>query len=153
VDDLAKRFPEDTAVRFSYVPAIRALLALNQRESAKAIERLQMAAPYELGVPPSAFQGTFGTFYPIYVRGLAYLASRRGADAAREFQKIVDHPGRVFNDPVGAVARLQLGRAFALSGDTMKAKAAYADFFELWNSADVDIPILQEARAESVALR
>jgi tetratricopeptide (TPR) repeat protein len=125
--DLETRFPEDTAVRFSYVPALRALLALNQGEPAKAVEQLRVAIPYELGTAPSSFFGFFGTFYPIYLRGEAYLAANRGAEAAAEFQKILDHRAIVFSDPIGALARLQLGRAFALSGDKIKAKAAYQD--------------------------
>jgi tetratricopeptide (TPR) repeat protein len=91
-DDLEKRFPEDTAARFSYLPTVRALLALNQKEPAQAIEQLRRGVPYELGAPPSAFQGTFGTFYPIYVRGLAYLAAHQGAQAATEFKKISRPP-------------------------------------------------------------
>src|SRR5712691_8539824 len=89
--DLETRFPEDTAVRFSYLPALRALLALNQGEPAKAVELLRVAVPFELGTSPSSFLGFFGTFYPIYVRGEAYLAARQGAEAAAEFQKILDH--------------------------------------------------------------
>src|ERR1022692_2658361 len=115
-DDLGKRFPEDTAVRFSYLPVLRALLALKSGEPAKAIELLQIAAPYEFGSPPSAF-GAFGALYPIYVRGEAYLAANQGAEAAAEFQKILDHRGIVVNDPIGALARWRLGKALALSGD------------------------------------
>ena len=150
--DLETRFPEDTAVRFSYVPALRALLALNQGEPAKAVELLRVAVPYELGTPPSSFFGFFGTFYPIYVRGEAYLAAHQGAEAAAEFQKILDHRGIVVSDPIGALAHLQLGRAFALSGDTAKAKAAYQDFLTLWKDADSDIPILKQAKAEYAKL-
>jgi tetratricopeptide (TPR) repeat protein len=153
VDGLEKRLPEDTAVRFSYAPTVRALLALNEGQPARAVERLQMAAPFELGAPPSAFQGTFGTFYPIYVRGLAYLASRQGVQAAHEFQKILDHPGIVFNDPVGAAARVQRARALSLTGNTAEAKTGYEDFFKLWKDADSDIPVLQQAKAEYARLR
>ncbi|HLW80236.1 MAG TPA: serine/threonine-protein kinase, partial [Terriglobia bacterium] len=135
-NDLEKRFPEDTAVRFIYLPALRAHLALNQGEPAKALERLQIAFPYEAGAPPSSSFGFYGTFYPVYVRGEAYLAERRGAEAAAEFQKILDHRGIVVSDPVGAAARVQLGRAYVLSGDTAKAKAAYQDFLTLWKDAD-----------------
>jgi tetratricopeptide (TPR) repeat protein len=151
--DLETRFPEDTAVRFSYVPALRALLALNQGEPAKAVEQLRVAIPYELGTAPSSFFGFFGTFYPIYLRGEAYLAANRGAEAAAEFQKILDHRAIVFSDPIGALARLQLGRAFALSGDKIKAKAAYQDFLTLWKDADSDLPILKQAQAEYAKLR
>jgi eukaryotic-like serine/threonine-protein kinase len=152
-NDLEIRFPEDTAVQFSYLPVIRARLALNRGNPSKAIELLQTAVPHELGVPPSAISGLFGALYPIYVRGEAYLAEHRGSEAAVEFQKVLDHPGIVVADPIGALARLQLGRAFTLSGDKRKAKAAYEDFLTLWKDADADIPILRQAKAEYAELR
>jgi DNA-binding winged helix-turn-helix (wHTH) protein/tetratricopeptide (TPR) repeat protein len=152
-DDLEKQFPEDTAVRFSYLPSIRALLALNRKERAKAIGLLQIAVPYELGAPRSSLQGNFGSLYPIYVRGEVYLAAHQGAEAAMEFQKIVDHPGIVLIDPIGALAHLQLGRAYALAGDTTKAKVAYQDFLSLWKDADVDIPIFKQAKMEFAQLQ
>ncbi|HMC58495.1 MAG TPA: hypothetical protein VKJ01_04825, partial [Candidatus Solibacter sp.] len=153
-NDLEKRFPEDTAVRFTYVPAIRALLALDHREPAKAIDLLQITVPYDLGGPPCDVPpGYFGMLYPVYVRGLAYLALHRGAEAATEFQKILDHRGIVISDPIGALAHLQLGRALVLSGDTAKAKTAYQDFLTLWKDADPDIPIFKRARAEYAKLR
>jgi eukaryotic-like serine/threonine-protein kinase len=96
--DLERRFPEDTGVRFSYLPVLGALVALNHGEPAKAIELLQVAVPYELGVPPSAMIGFFAAFYPIYVRGEAYLAEHKGAEAAVEFQKVLDHRGIVISD-------------------------------------------------------
>ena len=147
-NDLERRFPEDTPVRFCYTPVLRALLALNRDEPSKAVELLQIAVPYELGAPPSSFYGFFGTFYPAYVRGEAYLAAHQGAEAAREFQTILDHRGIVVSDPIGALAHLQLGRADALSGDKTKAKSAYQDFLTLWKDADPDIPILKQAQAE-----
>src|SRR4029453_15322363 len=110
------RFPEDTLVKFSYLPALRALLALNRLETAKAIDLLEIAGPYEMGDHSDASVGFSGPLYPVYVRGLAYLVAHQGADAAREFQKILDHRGIVVTDPIGALAHLQLGRAFALSG-------------------------------------
>ena len=87
------------------------------------------------------------------MRGEAYLAAHQVAEAAAEFQKILNHPGIVFADPVGAVARLQLGRAFALAGDKTKAKAAYQDFLTLWKDADPDIPILKQAKSEYTRLQ
>jgi hypothetical protein len=92
------------------------------------------------------------SLYPVYVRGLAYLALHQGADAAAEFQKILDRRGIVVSDPIGALARLQLGRALAMSPDKTKAKAAYQDFLRLWKDADSDIPILQQAKAEYARL-
>jgi predicted Zn-dependent protease len=151
-NDLERRFPEDTSVRFNYLPTLRALLTLERREPAKAIEQLQIAIPYELGAPRSLVHGRFGALYPIYVRGEAYLVEKKGTEAAAEFQKILDHRGIVVSDPVGAVARLQLGRAYALSGDTTKAKRAYQDFFTLWKDADPDIQILKQAKVEYAKL-
>ncbi len=150
--DLEKRFPEDTAVRFTYVPTLRAVLALNKGEPRKAIELLQTAVPYDLAVPGSWF-GFFGFMYPAYVRGEGYLAANQGIEAAAEFQKILDHRGLVFSDPVGAVAHLQLGRALAMSGDKTKAKTAYEDFLTLWKEADRDIPVLKQAQAEYARIR
>ena len=147
-NDLETRFPDDTAVTFSYLPVLRALFTLSDNEPWKAIEQLQAAAPYDLGSPPSSFYGFFGAMYPVYVRGLAYLAAHRGAEAAAEFQKILDHRGIVLSDPIGAVARVQLGRAFAASGEVQKATLAYQDFLTLWKDADREIPILKQANAE-----
>ena len=92
------------------------------------------------------------SLYPVYVRGQAYLAARNGAAAAGEFQKILDHRGIVLNLPLGALAHLQLGRAYALSGDTAKARSAYQNFFNVWKDADPDIPILKEAKVEYAKL-
>ena len=151
-DDLEKRFPEDTCVKFEYVPELRALLALNRNDPAKAIELLQVAAPYELGTPRSSFHAIYGVLYPIYVRGEAYLALHQGTQAAAEFQKILDHRGIVISDPVGALARLQIARAYAMSGDQAKGKTAYQGFLKLWKDADPDIPVLQQAKAEYLRL-
>ena len=98
------------------------------------------------------FNGYFGTLYPIYVRGLAYLAAQQPVEAAAEFQRIVDHRSIVLVDPIDAFARLQLARALALSGDTVKAKAAYQDLLSLWNAADPDVSLLKQARAEYAKL-
>ena len=148
VSDLAKRFPEDTIVRFNYLPMIHAAAAI--QSGTKAIEALVPAAPHELGNPaPSvAF-----ALYPVYLRGEADVAAHQGGAAATEFQKILDHPGVVTNEPIGALARLGLGRAYALSGDAAKAKSAYQDFFALWKDADPDIPILKEAKSEYAKLQ
>jgi eukaryotic-like serine/threonine-protein kinase len=155
MEDLSRRFPEDTIVRFTYVPTIRALVALNHSQPSKAIELLETSISYEGGTPiegGSEFLLGAGTLYPAYVRGLAYLATRQGAEAAAEFQKILDHRGIVICDPIGALAHLQLGRAYALSGDKTKAKSAYQDFLTLWDDADPDIPILKQAKAECAKL-
>ena len=118
-----------------------------------AIELLQRARPYDPGVPPSISPMFIGPLYPVYVRGLAYLAAHRASEAAEEFQRILDHRPIVVSDPIGALAHLQLGRAYVLSGDTTKAKSAYMDFLTLWKDADVDIPIFEQARAEYARLQ
>ena len=150
--DLEKRFPEDISVRFSYIPSIRALLALNRREPTKAVELLEVSVPYELGAPHSSMHGFFGAMYPLYVRGMAYLAAQQGREAAAEFQKILDHPGIVVSDPIGALARLQLGRSYLVSGDRTRAKSAYRDFLNLWKDADREIPIFKQAKSEYTSL-
>ncbi|MCU1292778.1 MAG: serine/threonine protein kinase, partial [Bryobacterales bacterium] len=152
-NDLERRFPEDTSVTFTYLPTLRATFALNSRAPAQAIEFLQPVAPYELATPGIAFFGFYGGLYPAYIRGEIYLASHQGAKAAAEFQKILDHRGIVLGDPLGAMARLQLGRAFVSSGDKSKAKTAYEDFLTLWKDADPGIPILKQARAEFARLQ
>jgi hypothetical protein len=101
-----------------------------------------------MGAPASSFFGSFGALYPVYVRGEAYLASHKGAEAAAEFQKVLDHRGIVAGDPIGALARWRRGEALALSADTAKAKTAYQDFLSLWKDADLDIPILKQAKAD-----
>jgi len=155
IDDLSKRFPEGTIVRFTYVPTLRALLALDRRQPSLAVELLQTTIPYEGGTPVEGGSDVLlgaGNLYPAYVRGVAYLAARRGQEAAAEFQKILDHRGIVMSDPVGALAHLQLGRAYALAGEKGKASAAYQDFLTLWKDADPDIPVLKQAKAESANL-
>jgi len=147
-DDLEQRYPQDTAVRFSYVPTLHAVLALDRGDPLKAIESLQIAAPFEFGTQRSTFHGNFGALYPIYMRGNAYLANHQGSEAIAEFQKVLDHRGIVVSDPIGAVARLQLARAYAMNGDNVRAKAAYQDFLSLWRTADPDIPILKQTKAE-----
>jgi len=155
-DDLERRFAEDTSVRYSYLPVLRALLALKRDPNGGAlpnvIELLRNTIPNERGTPRSAVHGHFGALYPVYVRGLAYLAAHQGPEAAAEFQKVIDARTIVVSDPIGALAHLQLGRALAMSGDTAKAKAAYQDFLTLWNNADNDIPILIAAKKEGAAL-
>jgi predicted Zn-dependent protease len=147
---MVKRFPEDTIVQFNYAPTMRAQLDLNRNDAAKAIERLRAAAPYELGVAGSS---TFSSnLYPVYVRGEAYLAAKQGAPAAAEFRKILEHRGVVINEPIGALAHLGLGRAYALQGDKAKARTAYHDFLALWKDADPDIPILIAAKDEFAKL-
>ena len=155
-DDLSRRFPEGTIVRFTYLPTLRALLALNRRQPANAVELLQTAISYEDGTTiegGSEFLLGAGNLYSAYVRGMAYLAARRGREAAAEFQKILEHRGIVISDPIGALAQLQLGRAYALAGDKDKARTAYQDFLALWRNADPDIRTLEQAKVEYAKLK
>ncbi len=142
--ELNKRYPADTAMKFEVLPELRAA-AILQRDPRKAIEILAVSRPYELG--PSAL------LYPAYFRGYAYVALRQGSAAAPEFQKIIDHPGLIQMDPIGALAHLGLGRAYVLAGDTDKARSAYRDFLTLWKDADPGIPILKQAKAEYAKLQ
>ncbi|MBB5060481.1 tetratricopeptide (TPR) repeat protein [Granulicella aggregans] len=142
-DHLEKHFPMDTKIRLRQVPTLRALVALNQQNPAEALELLQLAAPIELGGIPDA----------VYIRGNAFLALGRGREAAVEFQKIIGHRGILINEPTGALALLQIARAYALSGEITRAKIAYEQFLNLWQNADPDIAILRQARREYSALR
>jgi serine/threonine protein kinase/tetratricopeptide (TPR) repeat protein len=151
-DDLGKRFPEDTVVQFNYLPTLRAKLALLRSKPQEALVILGVASPYELGLPALSFYN-WPNLYPVYVRGEAYLATHQGSEAAAEFQKILDHRGIVLNEPIGALAHLQLGRAYALQGDTAKAKATYQDFLTLWKDADPDIPIFIATKSEYTKLK
>ncbi len=121
-DELGKRFPEDTVVRYNYLPTLNAQLALTQKDASNAVATLQNAAPYELG-----YVGNL-SLCPIYVRGEAYLAVHQGTEAAAEFQKILDHRGIVLNSPISALAHLQIGRAYAMQGDTGKGQGGLSGF-------------------------
>jgi tetratricopeptide (TPR) repeat protein len=148
LEALQKSEPTNTLLNVYWVPVIEASIAIAQQAPNRAIVALEPALPYELGGPPP---GT--AMYPPYIRGLAYLAQKNGPAAAAEFQKFLDHPGIVQNFPLGALAHLQLARAYAVSGDTVKAKTAYQDFLALWKDADPDIPILKEAKSEYAKLQ
>ena len=149
-EELQKKFPADTLVLFDYVPMIRAATMLHKGDAGAALEALSAAEPYELGHTNPTF--TFA-LYPVYLRGMAFLAAKQSERAAAEFQRILDHRGVVGNEPMGALAHLGLGRACAMSGDSEKAKAAYRDFLDLWKNADPDVPILKEAKAEYARLK
>jgi DNA-binding winged helix-turn-helix (wHTH) protein/tetratricopeptide (TPR) repeat protein len=148
--ELDKTFPQDTLVQSYWLATIRAAIALSRSNAKKALELLQGAARYELAVSSPT---ELATMYPVYLRGYAYLLADQGKEAAAEFEKFIGHPGVVLNFPLGALAHLGLARAYALSGDTGKAKTAYQDFFGLWKDADPDIPILKEAKAEYTKLQ
>jgi eukaryotic-like serine/threonine-protein kinase len=148
--DVAKRFPQNTTVQFLYLPMVHAATALHSGDGQRAVNALAASAPYELGETNAAF--TFA-LYPVYLRGEAYLAVKNGSAAAGEFQKILDYAGVVGNEPIGALAHLGLARAYALSGETAKARAAYQDFLTLWKNADPDNSILKQAKAEYAKLK
>jgi eukaryotic-like serine/threonine-protein kinase len=159
-DDLDNRFPLDTQMQSLWLPAIRAQVALDQKNTASALNTLQKASLIEFGNIP--FVSNISCLYPTYVRGEAYLAAGQGSSAAAEFQKILDHNGIVWNCWTGALARLGVARANALQSKTARgadadaararALAAYKDFLTLWKDADSDIPILKEAKAENSKL-
>jgi serine/threonine protein kinase/tetratricopeptide (TPR) repeat protein len=151
--DLVKRFPEDTFVKFTYAPVLRALASQGKGKFADSVERLEITRSYELAVNGLNYPYLIlGGLHSAYVRGQAFMAARGNAEAGAEFQKILNHRGIVGSDPIGALAHLQLGRVFVLSGDKIKAKAAYEAFLAVWNEADRDVPILKSAKAEYARL-
>jgi predicted Zn-dependent protease len=148
VSDLAREFPFDTILNQVWLPVAQATNDIQRNHPLEAIARLESAAPYELGGPP------FGAVYwPIYIRGEAFLKARDGVKASAEYQKILDHRGIDPTSPLYSLAQLGVGRAYALQGDTPKARAAYQDFLALWKDADSDIPILKAAKAEYEKLK
>ena len=149
LEALQKSEPTNTYLKVYWFPVIEASIAMAQQEPDRAVVALEPPLPYELGSPPPPTS----TMYPAYIRGLAYLAQKNGPAAAAEFQKFLDHPGIIQNFLLSSLAHLQLGRAYVVSGDAAKAKAAYTDFLTLWKDADPDIPILKEAKAEYAKLQ
>ena len=147
VDELNKRFPSDTLLQRYWLPTLRGAIALARGNPSEALDVLRTVS-YELGGPPVP-----AVLYPPYLRGEAYIATHRGREAAAEFQKILDHRGIVVNFPLGALAHLQIARAYTLQGDTRKARTAYQDFLALWKDADPDIPVLMQAKAEYAKLK
>jgi tetratricopeptide (TPR) repeat protein len=150
---IAERLGVDYITTESYLPVLRALAELVRGKPVDAVERLQIALRYELAANGLYFGHLYlGDLHSAYVRGEAFVALHQYPEAAAEFQKILDHRGIVGSDPIGALAHLQLGRVFALSGDKTTAKAAYQAFLELWKDADPAIPVLKSAKAEYARL-
>jgi tetratricopeptide (TPR) repeat protein len=149
VKELERDHPSDTLLKRYWLPTIKAALEVSRNNSSQALSLLEPAVPYELATPPEL---QIGTLFPVYVRGQAQLMAHNGAAAAKEFLKFEDHRGVTVNFPLGALAHLGLARAYALAGDTTKAKTAYQYFFALWKDADPDIPILKKAKAEYAKL-
>jgi serine/threonine protein kinase/Tfp pilus assembly protein PilF len=148
VRDLSRTSSTNLWMDSYWLPSIRAAIEIDRRIPERAIQALQIAAPYELGGDPI----TLDTLYPAYLRGQAYLMQGNGNAAVAEFQKILDHRGRVANGVIGALAHLQLGRAYALSSDKSKARAPYQDFLVLWKDADSDALLLRQVAAEYAIL-
>jgi tetratricopeptide (TPR) repeat protein len=146
---LAKQYPRDTVLRMQLLPMVQAGMALAHGTPQNAIDALAVGAAYEWGQPQQTVNFTLA---PIYMRGEAYLALRRGDAAAVEFQKIIDHPALTLNGPIGSLVWLQIARAYALQGEKAKARGAYERFLELWKDADADLPTLQAAKAEFAKL-
>jgi tetratricopeptide (TPR) repeat protein len=150
---MAERLPEDTFAKFTYVPVLGGAASLARGKAKESIETLQTALRYELAVNGLNFNHfVLGGLHSAYVRGRALLVLNRHAEAAAEFQKILDNPGLVALDPIGPLAQLHLATAHAASGDGARAKAAYDAFFRLWKNADPAIPVLRQARAEYARL-
>ena len=143
--EVAKERPSGGMENFYDLPTIRAAIELDRNNAGKAVEILQPVLPYDLA--------NGKRLNAVYVRGDAYLLLRKGNEAAGEFQKILDHRGIVQNSVVASLAHLGLGRAYAMAGDTGKARAAYQDFFAVWKDADPDVPILKQAKAEYAKLQ
>ena len=148
VEQLEKTASTDTLRKLYCLPTIHGAIEISKNNPSQAVQELEAAVPYELG-------GTlaFPYLYPVWVRGQAYLAAKDGVAAAAEFQKLIDHPGIALNQPIGSLAHLGLGRAYALSGEKVKARTSYQSFLTLWKDADPDIPVLIAAKAEYAKLR
>jgi len=138
VDELTRRFPEDTVINSIWLPVIRAATELQRGREGQAVEHLQSALRYEAAAE----------FWPQYLRGEAYLRLGRGAEAAAEFQKILDHRGEAPLSVLYPLAHLGQARAAALSSDVVKSRQAYQTFFGLWKEADPDLHVLRAARHE-----
>ena len=160
--DLNKRYPLDTQMQALWIPAIRAQLALNKKNTGEAIKDLESATG-AIEFAQISFIANLSCLYPTYIRGEAYLVAGQGKEAAAEFQKILDHRGIVWNCWTGALAHLGVARANALQARTshgvdadaarVQALAAYKEFLTLWKDADPDIPILKQAKAEYAKLQ
>jgi tetratricopeptide (TPR) repeat protein len=138
----------DTMLKLYCLPTIHGAIEISRNNPSQGILDLEAAAPYELGGPLG-----FPYLYPVWVRGHAYMAAQDGVAAAAEFKKLIDLPGVVMNQPIGSLAHLELGRAYALSGKNVKARAAYQNFLTLWKDADPDIPIFVAAKSEYAKLQ
>lgn len=145
-EEFNRSYPLATLNMGVYSPMIQTVLAESHRPSSQDVtDRMKAALPYELGQEADLL--------PVYIRGQAYLTSNSGADAAKEFQKMLDHVGVDPVSPYISLAHLGLARADNLTGEKTKSLKEYERFFQLWKNADNDIPILQMARREYLAVR
>lgn len=144
---LNEAYPEDTQVQATYIPTLRALAALARNNPQSAVELLEPNRRYEFAIPPLAFNHFYGNMYPIYVRGLAYMAMSRGKEAVGEFRRLLDHPGLYAGDPVESAARFQLARAWMLAGNKAEAQKANRELLGIWRAASPTLPLLKEAKA------
>jgi tetratricopeptide (TPR) repeat protein len=148
IADLAKQYPNDTMLNSGWIPMARATAETRRNSPMKAIELLESTRPYELGSGPLSLG-----YWPNYIRAEAYLKTHDGAKAATEYKTILDHQGVDPVNPLYALAHLGLGRAYALQGDSAKARTAYQDFLATWKDADSDVPVLKQAKAEYAKLQ
>ncbi|MEW6129299.1 MAG: protein kinase [Acidobacteriota bacterium] len=140
INEQVKRYPKDTLLNAVWLPTVKAIVELRRNNFTGAVELLETARRYE--------KGYAAAYWPLYVRGLAYLGARDGTRAETEFRKILDSPGVNVNSGLYSLAYLQVARAIALSNDKAQSRKAYEDFFAIWKDADANLPILQQARRE-----
>ena len=150
-DEIDKLNPQNTQIQRYWLPTARAAIYLNRKEPQRAIEILDKTRDLELGLIYPTIE-VDGLLYPVFLRGEALLLLHREKEALLEFQKFSDHRTIVLNNPLGALAKLQMGRAYVMQGEAMRSRAAYEDFLSLWKDADSDLPILQQAKAEFARL-
>jgi predicted Zn-dependent protease len=143
MDEISRRFPNYTLVNIVYWPLNHALIAAHHGDPARAVQLLEPALRYEV----------VGNFWPQYFRGKAYLSLHKGAEAAAEFQKILDHRGWAPRSALYPLAYLGFAQAAGMNGDAAKARKAYEDFFALWKDADPDLAMLIEAKKEYEKLK
>jgi DNA-binding winged helix-turn-helix (wHTH) protein/tetratricopeptide (TPR) repeat protein len=150
--DLHDRFPEDTVVNRIYLPVLKAVVAIGKGNAPEATEDLQVTTTGEMAMPGDG-SAMLGNVHSPYIRGEALFRTNRVQEGLAEFQKIVDHPGIRFTDPIGSLAGRQISRGYRLAGDQDKARTEYEKLFKQWAAADPDLPVLKEAQREFRSLR
>jgi tetratricopeptide (TPR) repeat protein len=150
--ELAARFPEDTTVNRIYLPVLEGLIAMRKNNAHEAADDLHGEIPGELAMVGDG-SAMLGNVHSTYVRGEMLLHSGHALEAVAEFQKLLDHPGVRFTDPIGSVAYLEIGRAYHLVGNRLKERMAYETFLRRWRLADPDVPILEAAQTEYRTLK